>query len=155
MSNLKAEATEPDPAATSLPNDEVVNKESGDQSAPTDKEAVMANIESENIKGGSEAKEEQAIGNSEAAEDVKEEKVDVKTEGSGATDEKKERIGEDGVLKTSAQIDYNRKNHSKYDPSVLPTTDDPSKIRAQVCSSSALLLHPATNDICKGRILLQ
>lgn len=36
----------------------------------------------------------------------------------------------DGVLKTTAQIDG--VNNSKYDPSVLPTTDDPNKIRAQV-----------------------
>ncbi|KAI1000878.1 hypothetical protein K3495_g7325 [Podosphaera aphanis] len=35
-----------------------------------------------------------------------------------------------GVLKTVAQIEG--VNNSKYDPSILPTTDDPKKIRAQV-----------------------
>jgi lupus La protein len=51
--------------------------------------------------------------------------------------EKREKNGvrtyEDGVLKTSAQEDLNdRRNNSKYDPSVLPETDDPKLIRNQV-----------------------
>jgi lupus La protein len=143
MSNLKTETTEPDPAATSLPNDETVNKEGGDPSAPTGKEVVMAGAESEVANGAAEVKEEQTAEKSEAVTDIKEEKSDVKAE------EKKERFDENGVLKTSVQIDGERRNYSKYDPAVLPTTDDPSKIRAQVCSNAILLLRLATDTFIK------
>ena len=53
MSDLKVEATEPDPSATSLPNDETVNKEGGDSSAPTDPAA-----ETETKPANDEVKEE-------------------------------------------------------------------------------------------------
>lgn len=132
MSNLTAETKEPDPAATSLPNDGTVIKEGGDPPAPTDKEVVMAAIESEDANGAAETKEEQNTEKSEAATDIKEEKSDKKAEENGASGENKERFYDNGILKTSAQIDETRKNYSKYDPAVLPTTDDPSKIRAQV-----------------------
>ncbi|KAE9363639.1 hypothetical protein N431DRAFT_389686 [Stipitochalara longipes BDJ] len=134
MSNLKAEITEPDPAATSLPNDETINKEAANPSAPTDKEVVMTGAGSEDSNGAAELKEEQKVEKSEATTDVKEEKSDKKTEGNGASKGKKERFDDNGVLKTSAKIYETdaRKNYSKYDPAVLPTTDDPSKIRAQV-----------------------
>lgn len=40
----------------------------------------------------------------------------------------------DGVLKTSPQkISKDRNNNSKYDPTILPETDDPQLIRNQVC----------------------
>jgi len=60
---------------------------------------------------------------------------------------KEDKIDDNGVLKTKAQVDETRRNHSKYDPSVLPTTDDPKKIRAQVCSNVVLLLSSATNNV--------
>jgi lupus La protein len=41
------------------------------------------------------------------------------------------RTYENGVLKTSAH-QHEGKNNSKYDPSVLPVTDDPKQIRSQV-----------------------
>jgi lupus La protein len=52
--------------------------------------------------------------------------------------EKKEKNGirtyEDGVLKTTAQEDLkDRRKNSKYDPSILPETDDAQLIRNQVC----------------------
>jgi hypothetical protein len=84
---------------------------------------------------------------SEAATDIKEEKSDKKAEENGASGENKERFDDNGILKTSAQIDETRKNYSKYDPAVLPATDDPSKIRAQVCNNVALLLPLATDSI--------
>jgi lupus La protein len=146
MSNLKAETTEPDPAAISLPNDDTVNKGDGDPSAPTDKEAVMAAAESEDVNGASEAKEKTAE-KSEAATDVNEEIRDTKAEDSGVSSKKEDKIDNSGVLKTKAPIDETRKNHSKYDPSILPATDDPKKIRAQVCSSVVLLLCSATNNV--------
>lgn len=147
MSNLKAETTEPDPAATSLPNDNTVNKGDVDPSVPTDKEAVMAAAESEDVNGASEAKEEKTAEKSEAATDVNEEISDTKAEDSGVSSKKEDKIGNSGVLKTKAQIDETRKNHSKYDPSILPNTDDPKKIRAQVCSNVVLLLSSATNIV--------
>lgn len=149
MSNLKAESTEPDPAATSLPNDQTVNKEGSGPSSSTEKEVVMTATESEDANGAAEIEEEQSAEKSEAATGVKEEQSDKKVADPGASEEKKERFDENGVLKTSAQIDDDRKNYSKYDPTVLPTTDDPSKIRAQVCSNAVLLLHSATDNILK------
>ena len=147
MSNLKAETTEPDPAATSLSNDDTVNKEGGDPSAPTDKEVVMAAAESEDVNGASDVKEEKTAEKSEAATDVNEEIRDTKEEDSGVSLKKEDKIDDNGVLKTKAQVDETRRNHSKYDPSVLPTTDDPKKIRAQVCSNVVLLLSSATNNV--------
>lgn len=110
MSSLPVEATEPDPAATSIPNDEAVNKEQGDSSAPTATEVV--------------------------AEDKQENGEAEKKEENGAAEEKKsdkpiERKDENGVLKTSGTILEGR-NNSKYDASALPESDDPVKIRAQV-----------------------
>ena len=122
MSALKVEATEPDPAATSLPNDQTVNREGGDSAAPTEKkEAEMTDAESKNTNGQAEAKEEKT---------EKEEKSAATTE-SNATKEI-------GNSRTHNRDQSNRKsynsysNNSKYDPSVLPNTDDPKKIRAQV-----------------------
>ena len=130
MSDLKVEATEPDPSATSLPNDETVNKEGGDSSAPTDPTA-----ETESKPANGEVKEE-------AVEKKAENGSDHKDENAGKKQDRK-RYDENGVLKTTAKQDWDdHKNNSKYDPSILPTTDDPVKIRAQVDSCIALLLHP-------------
>ncbi len=122
MSALKVEATEPDPATTSLPNDQTVNKEGGDSAAPTEKkDAEITDAESKKTNGQAEAVEK---------ETEKEEK-------SAATTESKE-TKENGKPRTSTREQSNRKgyssysNNSKYDPGVLPNTDDPKKIRAQV-----------------------
>ena len=50
------------------------------------------------------------------------------------------RFYSDGVLKTSRREDANgnKRNNSKYDPSILPDTDDPNAIRNQVCLTRAL-----------------
>jgi lupus La protein len=150
MSALPVEAAEPDPAATSTSNDETVSKEAGDNSTPTDVEAVEAEAEVKPSNGASEVKSEKV--------EVKEEDAVVKTENSdnkdGATLDSKEiknedkeekkpkqRTYENGMLKTSARIQDDRKSQSKYDASVLPETDDPSKIRAQVCSNKILAAH--------------
>jgi lupus La protein len=129
MSNLKVETTEPDQAATSLPNDKTANKEGGDPSAPTDKEAIMADSESKDTNGKAEVEEKTEVKNKDAT-DVREEKNDEKANGNGTPQSKKQRTYDNGVLKTSGQ--EGRGRNSKYDPSILPTTDDPSKIRAQV-----------------------
>jgi lupus La protein len=154
MSNLKAETTEPDPAAISLPNDTRVNKDGGDPSAPTDKEVIMAAAKSEDTNGASKIKEEQTAEKRDAATDVKQENSDKKVEENGASLKKVEVIDDKGILKTAAPVEEGRKNHSKYDPSILPTTDDPSKIRAQVCRNIIVLLPSAADYVCKGRILL-
>jgi lupus La protein len=150
MSALPVEATEPDPAATSTSNDETASKDTGDNSAPTDVKAVKTDAEVEPSNGATEVKSEKA--------EVKEEDVNVRAENSGnkygATSDSKEvksedkeekkpkqRTYENGMLKTSARIQEDRKSQSKYDASVLPETDDPSKIRAQVCSNKILAAH--------------
>ena len=62
-----------------------------------------------------------------------------------------------GVLKTSAHEDPtgDKRKNSKYDPSILPETDDPSEIRRQVSSRNILEPRPVAADtVAKGRILL-
>lgn len=62
------------------------------------------------------------------------------TEMNGAEKEEKNgiRTYKDGVLKTSAREDTkDRSKNSKYDPSILPETDDAQLIRNQVCFSNA------------------
>ncbi|KAH7384784.1 hypothetical protein BKA64DRAFT_711905 [Cadophora sp. MPI-SDFR-AT-0126] len=120
MSDLKVEATEPDPSATSLPNDETIKKEGGDSSAPIE---TAAETETKPVNG--EVKEEAVEGKVENDSEAKDEKAGKKQD--------RKRYDENGVLKTSARQDWDDyKNNSKYDPSILPTTDDPAKIRAQV-----------------------
>lgn len=164
MSSLKVEATEPDPAATSIPNDVTVNKENGDTSAPTAMDIVADDVKVE-------VKEEE----NGAAEDVK---AEVKKEENGAPadtkdvksvetemedgEEKKqnERTYEEkgplnGVLKTSAQV-REGKNNSRYDASILPESEDPSKIRAQVWPCEILTIattnFPRLNSTSQTRI---
>ncbi|TVY25363.1 La-like protein [Lachnellula hyalina] len=132
MSNIKAEATEPDPASTSISNDETLNKTEGDPSAPTDTDSVMAEASSEKQDGVAEAK--------------KEETEDVNMEKNGEAITAKEKNGDskqESSEKDNSKIngDYGNREHkpwvkhenrSKYDPSVLPDSDDPKEIRAQV-----------------------
>ena len=119
MSNLPIETSEPDPVATSISNDQTVNKEDGDPSAPTNTEVIQAAAEGKETNGKSEVEENSKDGENSA------------TKGPDS-DLKKPRTYEDGVLKTSAREDPYAKSNSKYDPSILPQTDDPKKIRAQV-----------------------
>lgn len=86
---LPVEAVEPDPSATSLPNDETVNKENGDSSSPTEAKDAT----------------EQAVGA--VKTDDAEGKKPLKTSSKGF-------------------------EGSKYDPTVLPVTDDAQLIRNQV-----------------------
>lgn len=130
MSGLPVEATEPDPAATSLPNDQAINKDVGDSSAPSVKETVMADTEDKAANGTAEVKEEIAdkTGENGATSEVKEEQTDKKDENNR---KRKVRTDENGVLKTS-KWEYDGKSGSRYNPEVLPVTDDPKLIRAQV-----------------------
>ncbi|PBP17170.1 La domain-containing protein [Diplocarpon rosae] len=133
MSGLPLDATEPDPSATSLPNEQIVKQEGGDRSAPPSKDNPVAETVTETVTEG-----KSANGSAEVKEEVIEEKkeigsaAEVKSEYSEKKDlKRKQRTYEDGVLKTSAtQVEGS--NNSKYNPKVLPRSDDPKLIRAQV-----------------------
>lgn len=140
MSALPVEIIEPDPAATSLSNDETVNKEGGDQSAPTKKNAEMIDAKSEDVKetnGSTEVKEAEG---SEKVEEKNAGKTEEKTE-AVVKDEKSEKQNGHKRGEFKKEYDNNRgprnynkgPNHSKYDPTVLESTDDHKQIRAQVC----------------------
>lgn len=138
MSNAPVETMEPDPAATSLPNDTTVNTEVVDSSAPTDIAAETAATEANgSIKAEVEPKvevkeeiKEEAAPDKEASAAVKGEKDEKKY------DPSKPRFYDNGVLKTTAQQDDFSQNNSKYDPSVLSASNDHEQIRAQVWTYS-------------------
>lgn len=148
MSNLPAETAEPDPATTSPDNEQTVNKTTGetdDIPAPVEADGQETNrAATEGTNGeSSEGK------NEERSEERSEEKIATPDK----TPEKKPRTYENGVLKTSAQESPERKRNSKYDPSVLPTTNDPKEIRAQVYTHKS---HPRFEILItstKGRVL--
>ncbi|KAH7313148.1 hypothetical protein BKA65DRAFT_154036 [Rhexocercosporidium sp. MPI-PUGE-AT-0058] len=137
MSDLKVEATEPDPSATSLPNDQTVKTEAVEASEPVVKDTAV---------------EDTKPSNGEAV--VKEEATEKKGENGADSKKDARRYDENGVLKTSAKQDWdNHRNNSKYDPSILPQTDDPSKIRAQVefyFSDANLPTDEYLNDLTRG-----
>jgi lupus La protein len=113
MSDPKTEAVG---AANTPTKDEVVKDEEGAVPAVEKVEDVKVESKDTEANGTSNTKEE----------DSKDEKIDRKD---------RERKYSNGVLKTSAKIDEeNYKNNSKYDPSILPETDDAQAIRNQVCS---------------------
>jgi lupus La protein len=116
MSGLPVETVEPDAAATSIPIEKSVQTEGGDASAPTD---TAAEVVANGANGSTEAKVELMDDNKEKAPKENGKK------------EPRKRTYEDGVLKTSAQ-ETEGENNSKYDPSVLPVTDDAKQIRSQV-----------------------
>lgn len=136
MSNPSVDTTDSHPAATALSNDETVNEDTGDQSLQVKTGAIKEesvkkelvkddNVINEEIK--SETVKEEATSKQESNGTVKVKEEDEKT-----TPRTRSRTYENGMLKTSAREEKGGKN-SKYDPSVLPQTDDPKKIRAQVC----------------------
>ena len=103
-------ATEPDPSATSLPNDQTLNKDIDDATATTEKISEL-----------SDAVPAEANGSIETKEDGSEEKPEKNGAAKG-----------DHSPRSKRRSDNVRKNNSKYDPSVLEATSDHSKIRAQV-----------------------
>jgi len=121
MSNLPVETTEPDPAATSISNDETVNQNGGDPSAPTNSDTGMAEAEKPN-----------------GAEEVKKDDEKADTEKNGEATQNSDTKKESSEKHNSRQYGGDRKpwvkheNRSKYDPSVLPSSDNPKEIRAQV-----------------------
>lgn len=141
MSALPVEIIEPDPAATSLANDETVNKEGKNQSAPTEKNVETTDAKPEDVKetnGSAEVKESEG---SEKVEEKSTDKAEEKTEQVAVKDEKSEKQNGHKRGDFKKEYDNNRAprnfnrgpNHSKYDPSVLESTNDHKQIRAQVC----------------------
>lgn len=64
-------------------------------------------------------------------------KVDTKEEATEADPEVKEdkpaeEASSTGILKTTRQLNQDRRKNNKFDPSVLPVTDDAGQIRGQV-----------------------
>jgi lupus La protein len=119
MSTAEVEAVKPEQPATSSTQDETMNTE--EEARATENAEVEAVEVGE---GATETKPAKA-----------ESKAELTNKLSGGKREKNGiRTDEDGVLKTSAKEDLeNIKNNSKYDPSVLPESDDPHLIRQQVC----------------------
>ena len=144
MSALSAETSEPDPVASAPRKDQAVDEKSDMPSGPDEIQAEdESKAEANKIAG---IKEEEVAEKNEIA-------TESKKNSNGETS--RPRADEDGVLKTSAKIRDKRDNHSKYDPSVLPSTNDHSKIRAQVCSNRTFAFSHFTNYSTKGRILLR
>ena len=146
MSALPVETIEPDPAATSLSNDETVSKAGEDQSAPTEKVGVVTESKPEEVK---ESNDTADVKESESTENV-EVKTEETTEEkkSEKKDEKSEKWQKNGHKRGDFKKEYDNSqprrthfnsypkgpNNSKYDPTVLESTDDHKQIRAQVCS---------------------
>jgi lupus La protein len=126
MSDLKPEVVEPDPAATSIANDETVNKPKEDASAPTDVAAIV-----KDIKANPEDKED-TNANSESVETNGAGKVDFKHEKSETNGKKPYRGEKKHYNDEQAYKPYSSRKFNKFDPTAVAPTDDPSKIRAQV-----------------------
>jgi hypothetical protein len=135
MSDIKMEGQEP--VATQAPTNEDVAM----------KTEATEPIKEEQVESGDAEVKQEAVDSTSA--EVKEEKTDsevkpeIKEEDNLTEEQKqnptlqnghtrKERTYESGVLKTTAQIDPNKKSNSKYDASVLPPSEDAGLIRAQV-----------------------
>ncbi|KAH6666322.1 hypothetical protein B0J14DRAFT_604637 [Halenospora varia] len=140
MSNIPVEATEPDPAATSIANDQTVNNEGADRSAPTEANEVMADA------NGVNGEETSAAGAKVEESEKTFQATPPKTESSenGVADDKKEVKEEKDIKMADAEKGnrnyehkdrkqfIKRENNSKYDPSSLPPDSEPKNIRGQV-----------------------
>jgi hypothetical protein len=106
MAELKTEAIQPDPAATSVSNGQAVKNEGGDSSVPASIEGTetVTKIEEKNGAKPTENGDKTHRG------------------GKRQYDNSRGRKFNGG----------NRRNESKYDPSTMPADKDPQKIRAQV-----------------------
>jgi lupus La protein len=119
MSTSLVESTEPDPSTTSVPNDQAAG---GDQSAPDSKEEAQADV-------GANGKVDAKVSNG-----ATETSADNSAEKKGDVNEGREFRGERRNQYNNRENGgkFPKKNHSKYDPSVLPETNDHKQIRAQV-----------------------
>ena len=144
MSNSPAKTAELEPATVS-PNNEQSENKTADET-----DSLPAPVEADGQDTNGRATEGT---NGEGSEGKIEEKTEEKIATPDHTPEKKPRTYENGVLKTSAQESPERKRNSKYDPSVLPTTNDPKEIRAQVHTHKSHPMFEILITSTKGRIL--
>lgn len=119
MSAADVESAQPEPPVASStqdkPKDEVVTEEG----------APAIDAEDANVKTSSQAEE-------------KKDSAEKKEENGRGRRTFKDA---DGVLKTSPQkISLNKRHNSKYDPSILPESDDAQTIRNQVCFNRSWIL---------------
>lgn len=152
MSDVKLEVTEPDPSATTIQNDETVNTNGSDPSAPTDVSAETAKsdgVNTEQLKADQEASpavksSSEAITSEDTPkEDVKAEAGDVAVKKDNSSTSDRHRGGNNRVNGNAyrGRDVYPRRKNNKFDPSSQDVTDDPTKIRAQV-SATKLVRKP-------------
>lgn len=120
MSNLSVEAAEPEQTAVSLASDQAVDKNGAEVSAPGDADAVVADS-----KVTKEINEPELTKSESKNEENAVEELGKNAAAMGKKDD-------DEISKSRYGEYQKRRNDSKYDPSVLPTENDPKKIRAQV-----------------------
>lgn len=144
MSDSKIQAIEPDPAATTISNDETINKPSGDTSAPSLEDSAMTGTD------GVKTEDTKSEGTTDTKTEVKEEGTDIepnkKDEQSDTGNEKRfdkadrGRDGRGGRGRGGKEwVDYGAqrraaKKNNRFDPTALPETGDAGQIRAQVCN---------------------
>jgi lupus La protein len=125
MSESKVEPTE---ASTNPTTDGPKNNENGDAKAAAESNETALDSNTDQEKGA------EVTGQPEK-----------KHEQSGA------RTYDNGMLKTSATIQYDHgSRNSKYDPSVLRTSDNPKEIRGQVRICKLVKTTLATNTLRSG-----
>ncbi|KAF2232611.1 hypothetical protein EV356DRAFT_534532 [Viridothelium virens] len=144
MADLKVQATEPDPSATSIPNDQSATEkltgkavEAAKEPTSTPAEEVAdaqeaAKQKEEAVKGGDNDMKIKSNEN-----DTQAGKATASERNSGANnDNTNRRRSNDGKTNGHGRPNngrYTRRNNqSKFDPSSLPETDDPDEIRKQV-----------------------
>lgn len=90
------------------------------------------------------------------AEEVKTEQTDDAVKENGEAQTEKAQENESNILRTKARLDPEN-NNSKYDPSVLPVTDDPQQIRVQVRAhrQSSPRRETSPTNTASGRVLLR
>lgn len=131
MSDIKVQAVEPDPAATSIPNDETINKPSGDTSAPSLEDSATKLKTEDTAATKTEGAVESKTETTEASSENKDER---RNDNSGRYNNsgRNDRGGRGGYVDYGARKAARQKNN-RFNPQALPETDDAGQIRAQVC----------------------
>lgn len=138
MSDIKVQAVEPDPAATSIPNDETINKPSGDTSAPSLEDSATKLNTGDTAATETEGAVESKTETTEASSDTKDVKSENKDEGRNDNSGRYNNSGRNDRGGRGGYVDYGarkaaRQKNNRFNPQALPETDDAGQIRAQVC----------------------
>ncbi|KAI9693175.1 MAG: hypothetical protein M1822_005171 [Bathelium mastoideum] len=118
MADLKVEAVEPDPSATSLPNDQTVNEKLANTAEPAKEHAATPE---EDVAKAQEPKKANGA-----------EKEEKNTEEAKSRDKHADSDDRKNYHKKRNDGQWVRRDNNKFDPSTLPETDDPDEIRKQV-----------------------